>query len=104
MGKKEIIKELKTFKRDLKKKIYINKMLFFGSRASGKPKQHSDIDLIIVSKDFKGKRFRNRAIGFYNYWNLNYAVDFLCYTPAEFKRLSKQITIVSQAIKEGIEI
>jgi len=35
---------------------------------------------------------------------MKYPVDFICYTPAEYKKLSKGITIVQQAIKEGIEI
>jgi hypothetical protein len=34
----------------------------------------------------------------------DYPVDFLCYTPEEFRKLSKQISLVKQAIKEGIEI
>lgn len=103
-NKKTIIKKLKEFKNKLKKEFQVNKIIFFGSRASGKPYEDSDIDLIIVSKDFKDKKFRYRSIGFYNYWNLDYPVDFLCYTPEEFNKLKNQITIVREAVKEGIEI
>lgn len=102
--KTAIINQLKKFKYNLNTKIRIDKIIFFGSRASGKPHKWSDIDLIVVSKNFKGKRFRYRPIGFYDCWSLNYPVDFLCYTPEEFKKLSKQISIVSEAIKNGIEI
>lgn len=101
---KLVIKNLKKFKQNLGKNIHINKVIFFGSRVRGKPHKDSDIDLIIVSKDFKGKKFRYRALGFYEYWDLDYPVDFLCYTPEEFKKLSKQVTIVSEAQKEGIVI
>jgi len=33
-----------------------------------------------------------------------YPVDFLCYTPEEFEKLRKRISIVSVALKTGIEI
>jgi len=79
-------------------------MVFFGSRVGRKYSKWSDIDLVIVSKQFRNKKFRYRPIGFYKYWNLNYPVDFLCYTPEEFNKLKKQITIVREAVKEGIEI
>ena len=105
MGKNsKIIEELKKFRIQLKNNIEVDKMIFFGSRAKGKFNKYSDIDLIIVSKDFTGKRFRYRPLGFYKYWNLDYPVDFLCYTPEEFNKLKKQITIIREAVKEGIEI
>lgn len=103
-SRKAIIKKLEKFKEDLKNNIHVEKIIFFGSMASGKPHKDSDIDLIIVSEDFRGKKFRYRAIGFYNYWDINSPVDFLCYTPEEFKKLKKQITIVKDAIETGIEI
>lgn len=105
MGKKQIIiKQLTDFKKNLLKKIKIKKMIFFGSRVAGKPSKWSDIDLIIVSPNFKGKKFRYRSLGFYEYWDLDYAVDFLCYTPDEFNKLKNQITVVKEATKSGIEI
>ena len=96
MGKKEIVKKLIDFKNKLKKHIGVESIIFFGSRTSGNPKKDSDIDLIIVSKDFEGKKFRYRPVELYNYWDLDYAVDFLCYTPKEFNKLKKQVTISVQ--------
>jgi hypothetical protein len=40
----------------------------------------------------------------YDFCDLNYPVDFLCYTPEEFNKLKKEVSIVSEALKEGIEI
>ena len=102
--KKSIIKNLKIFKLNLNKEIPIEKMIFFGSRIKGKYNRDSDVDLILVSNKFKNKRFRFRPLGFHNYWNLKYPVDFLCYTPQEFNKLKKQVTIVREAVREGIEI
>lgn len=103
-GKEAVIKQLHAFKEALSKKIPVERMILFGSMATGKTRKYSDIDLIIVSKKFRRLASFKRSLGFYKYWKLDYPVDFLCYTPAEFKKLSKQITIVRQALKEGIEI
>ncbi|MBD3163625.1 hypothetical protein GF323_00325 [Candidatus Woesearchaeota archaeon] len=102
--KKALIKDLSIFKNKINKKYSVDKMIFFGSRAKGKPKKDSDIDMVIVSKYFQGKKFRYRPLGMYTYWNLDYPVDFLCYTPEEFDKLKNQVTIVKEAVKEGIEI
>lgn len=105
MGEKEdVIKELHEFKESLSKAIPIEKMIFFGSRAKGRGHRDSDIDLVVVSKKFEGKRFRDRSLGFYKHWNLDYPVDFLCYTPQEFNKRSSQVTILREAVKEGIEV
>ena len=104
MGRKSIVAKLKKFKKDLGKKIQMDKIIFFGSHVSGKPNKNSDIDLIVVSKSFRKHVFRERAIGFYDYWDLDYPVDFLCYTPEEFKKLSGEVTIVREAVRHGIEI
>ncbi len=104
MGKEKNITKLKEFKKKLSKEIPIEKMIWFGSRANGRPNKWSDFDIIIVSNKFNKKRFRYRPLGFRKYWNLNYPVDFLCYTPKEFNKLKKQITIVREAVNTGIEI
>lgn len=105
MGRREsLIKELEIFKRKLKEKYNINKIIFFGSRATGIPHRDSDIDLIIVSKNFRGKSALKRSPQLYSEWDLDYAVDFLCYTPEEFNKLKGKITIVNEAIKNGILI
>ncbi len=104
MDKRQTIKELKKFKEKLSEEIPVDKMLFFGSRAKGRSKRNSDIDLIIVSNKFNRKKFRNRSLGFYRYWSIKLPVDFLCYTPSEFRQRAKQVSIVKEAIKEGIEI
>ncbi len=102
MDKKKsiIIKKLKEFKKQNK----IEKMYLFGSMATGKTHKYSDIDLIVVSKDFNGKGLIERSPKLYMRWNLDYPVDFLCYSPEEFNKLKKQITIIRQAVESGIKI
>ena len=104
MDKQKHIDFLKKFKEELSNNVPIEKMILFGSRAYGKPHRWSDFDLIIVSKKFRNLDTLKRSLGFYDYWKLNYPVDFLCYTPEEFNKLKKQVTIVREAVREGIEI
>ncbi|MBU4246603.1 MAG: nucleotidyltransferase domain-containing protein [Nanoarchaeota archaeon] len=74
------------------------------ANGSKKPHKWSDIDLIIVSPKFRKLDFIERGARMYDYWNLNYPADFLCFTPEEFKERAKKISIVSEAIKNGIEV
>jgi len=99
-----IINQLKEFKRSVDTDFPIQKMIFFGSRITGKPDRWSDIDLIIVSAEFRGLDFVHRGARMYDYWNLDYPVDFLCYFPEEFKRMRGRAAIVREAVQEGLEI
>lgn len=102
--KKSIIKKLKNFKNLVNQDYPVDRIIFFGSRTRNRAHRYSDIDLIIVSKKFKRMNFIIRGAKMYNYWKLNYPVDFLCYTPEEFKKLKEKTTIVKEAVIEGIMI
>ena len=102
--KKDIIRKLSKFKSKVNKDMPLQKVIFFGSMASGKPHKWSDVDLIIVSAGFKKKNIFKRGAKLYDYWDLNLPVDFLCYTPEEFEKKKKQIGIIKTAVEEGIEI
>ena len=102
--RKLIISSLRQFKNAANKDYPITNMYLFGSQAIGKPRKNSDIDLIIVSPKFRQLNFFKRGARMYDYWTLRKPVDFLCYTPEEFNKLKKQITIVKEAVENGIEI
>jgi len=102
--KKSIKSKLERFKNKTNRDIPISKMILFGSRAKGKTGRDTDADLIIVSPAFKKMDFFKRGATMYNYWDLRMPVDFLCYSPEEFEVLRKRASIVSTALKEGIEI
>ena len=104
MVRESIKHQLKVFKKELSRDMPIKKLLFFGSRSKGKGKKYSDIDLLIVSDKFKNKKFHQRPVKLYDYWNLEYPVDFLCYTSEEFEKYKRMIGIVREAVKEGMQI
>lgn len=102
--KDKLIKLLKKFKSDVNEKIKVDKLILFGSRAKKKAKKDSDVDLLFVSNSFKGKKYFKRSPNLYLMWNYNYDVDIICLTPAELSKKRKEIGIINQALKEGIEI
>jgi len=96
---------IKDFISKVRKKYDLTNAILFGSRARGDNLNDSDYDVILVSSDFNGKFFTKRIADMYQFWNY-YPIDIepICYTPAEFEIKKKQIGIVSQAIKEGINL
>ena len=91
----------------MKKRILIDKLILFGSRAKGKYNRWSDFDLVVVSKNFRGVPWEKRQgkLSFlWDYTKYESGADFLCYTPKEFEKMKNKICIVRKAVKEGIEI
>ena len=101
---KALIEKLKEFKKEVSNHMPLEKLIFFGSTAMGKVDRHSDIDLIIVSKKFDKIRPIERGLNLYDYWHIDSPVDFLCYTPEEFKEAIKRIGLAAAAMKHGIII
>ena len=105
MGKGEIeYKALKEFVQRLKKRFDVEKVILFGSRAKGEALKDSDYDFIVVSKDFKGVFFTDRVSMLYDLWELKTPLEALCYTPQEFEKKAKEISIVREALKHGISL
>lgn len=94
---------IKKFKKKLKK-LSIDKIIFFGSRANGTFNSESDFDIIVISKNFKGIKWHKRPLNIYLAWKENKPLEVICYTPEEFEKKKKQIGIVKTAVEEGIEI
>jgi len=98
------MKELQEFMQKVKKVIGVDKFILFGSRAIKTAKKNSDIDLLIVSKDFEGIKFFKRAPPLYLLWKAPYDIDIICLTPDELALKTKEVGIIQQAIKEGKEL
>lgn len=61
MDKKAVLRILADFRRALEDKgLRINKMILFGSYALNTYKEGSDIDVIVISEDFKSKNYWER--------------------------------------------
>ena len=105
MGERDhLLRRLEEFVRELSQELAIERVILFGSRAAENCEADSDVDLIIVSDDFEGKDFFERCSKMYDYWGLDLPVDFLCYTSKEFGDLRGQISIVGEALEQGVQI
>lgn len=102
--KPEVMRTVKKFKKNAGKKYAVERLILFGSQAAGKARKWSDIDLLVVSR--MAKNPYNYMVDLYHEWHINldinYPVDFLCYTPEEFAEQSKGITIVREALREAL--
>ncbi len=96
---------INAFARAVQKSFSPCRIILFGSRATGKAKKDSDYDFMIISSRFKKIDWETRSAKAYHLKrHIPAAMDIVCYTPEEFEKKKKQIGIVQQAVKEGIEI
>jgi predicted nucleotidyltransferase len=96
--------KLRKFRARVERDFPVHRLILFGSRARGRAKPHSDVDLLVVSPSFRGLDSVERGARMYGYWDLDYPVDFLCYSPEEFRRLRRRITLVREAAENGTEL
>jgi uncharacterized protein len=99
---KKALTELRRLKKHVS--IDIEKMLLFGSRARGDELLQSDVDVIVVSKDFVGIPFRDRPDAFLDSWRLPVDLEVLCYSPDELERKMSEYGLVREAMKEAVSI
>ena len=101
---KRVMELLNQYLKKVNKKFKIERAILFGSRAGNDWLLNSDVDLILISKDFRGIPFRKRMSEVIEYWDEFIDLEVICYTPEEFDRLSKMITIAKEAKEKGIVI
>lgn len=106
MGKidPKIIKALRKFKEASAKKYHVLDIIFFGSRATGTYRKDSDIDLLVVVKEYDKGLYEKLITEWHDRQNIHYPVDFIQCSKKRFDEMSKGINIVSQALKEGMVI
>jgi len=104
MGGNEAVYEIEKFVKRVKEVIRVEKVIVFGSRARGDYLADSDVDLIMVSRDFEGVPFYERMDKLILLWESPLDLEVLCYTPEEFKMKQEEICIVRQAVEEGVVI
>jgi hypothetical protein len=100
----EIAPFVREFAEKLRADVGAEKVILFGSRARGDWLKESDYDFIVVSRGFDGIPFISRPVPLYAHWSGDGGIELLCYTPEEFERKRRQISIVAEAAREGIEL
>jgi uncharacterized protein len=81
------------------------KVILFGSRAKGKARKDSDVDLLIIeSESFSGKksRFQEMARVSRSLSRFRVPIDLLIYSREEIRRWKNSINhIIAHALREG---
>lgn len=89
----------------INKKIDISGVLLFGSRVYGRPRKDSDVDLVVISPNFKRRNFDKR-IDWLTWERLGIAdtiaMDVFGYTPQEFATIEDESAIMAKAKKDGV--
>jgi len=81
----------------------VEKAYIFGSTAKGNRLEESDVDLIIVSKAFRGMPLPERLYSLYKLWNHPIDLQVLAYTPEEYKEASQRL-MLKEILSYAIEL
>ncbi|MBI3412907.1 MAG: nucleotidyltransferase domain-containing protein [Candidatus Aenigmarchaeota archaeon] len=90
------------FLRKVKKKFAPSKVILFGSRARGDYLIDSDYDLLIVSDKFSKYDWHQRMVEVIKLTEGKFSLDVICLTEEEFEKRKKELSIVNEAVKEGV--
>lgn len=101
--KKNIIKNIKRFYKELKKNNVINikSIYLFGSSVKGNINSYSDIDVAIISDSFTGFRYEDRAKINPFILKTNINIEIHPFSPEEFNRKNP---FAKEIILNGIKI
>lgn len=104
MAEKTIVEAVKFLEKCLREKgLNISKMILFGSQAKGESTEESDIDVLIISNDFRGKDIFERAT-LTKYAEITtikkfmIPLDIITMTPEE---LESETSLIADFVKEG---
>jgi len=101
---RETLVTANRFAKALKRRLNVERLILFGSRARGDNFVTSDFDFVIVSEDFSGVPFVKRAAPLYDLWRSSRDMEVLCYTPDEWLGLKDKRGALLNAQKEGIRL
>lgn len=98
----QILVTIKDYAKKLRQEIPVQKVILFGSYATGTFNEDSDIDIAIISDYFRDMK-RVDSINFLLLRAMEYDLDLepMAFTEIEFK---EQHGVVNQIVRTGIEV
>jgi len=107
MAKSKTVAAIKFLEeRLIAENVNISRIILFGSQADGKASAESDVDLVLISKDFKNKNIFKRLemikkAEIATIKKFMIPIDIILMTPEEFKG---ETSLVSEYAKKGTVI
>jgi len=100
VDKGTVLEVISHFKRAIESKgIKVNRLILFGSYATGRYREGSDIDIVVISKDFKGKNYWERLdILSDAIYEVFQPIEAVAMTPEEFE---SGTSLISEYAKQG---
>lgn len=99
MGKGEVIRKLREYKRLLLRHCDLYKLVLYGSYAHGTPKEYSDIDVAVIVNKIEGEYFDYAP----KLWTLRRDIDSRI-EPKLFIRGKDENGFLEHILRTGIEI
>jgi predicted nucleotidyltransferase len=100
----EIDRWINDFGERLSRRLRVDRILLFGSRARCAALHESDVDLAVVSPDFESMSWIARAELLAREWGYGPDADCLGFTPAELERATNELTFPGQIRKTGVVV
>ena len=85
------------------KRIRVEKVVLYGSHASGNPRADSDIDLAIISPDFGQNRLRERTMLLQLAWRIDPRLEPVAISSESYER-DTWIPLIYEIREKGIEV
>jgi predicted nucleotidyltransferase len=85
------------------KRIRVEKVVLYGSHASGNPGADSDIDLAIISPDFGHNRLRERTMLLQLAWRIDPRLEPVAISSESYER-DTWIPLIYEIREKGIEV
>jgi len=104
MAKSTVIDAARFLEQCLKEKgLRISKIILFGSQAQGGATDESDIDIVVISEDFRGKDIFDRSMltkeaEIMTIKKFMMPLDIITLTPGEFEN---EASLIAQYAKNG---
>jgi predicted nucleotidyltransferase len=84
--------------------IKVEQAILFGSTADGTRLAQSDVDLIVVSEDFKGLPLPQRYLILQKNWTEKVDLEAFGFTQQEYNSLKTKSIVVGEADEKGIRL
>jgi len=103
-SKNQIGKKIRTFVESLKGEIIVDGAILFGSYAWGHPKPYSDIDVAIISRNFRDKdEMKDTQYLFKKAAAIDSTIEPLPFHPKDLKKPDPR-SLLFQIMKKGRKI
>lgn len=100
MTQRQMQAQIDSIKTQLVNKYKPDKIILFGSGATGEMTEDSDLDFFIIKDD--KRRFHDRMVELYRIIEKDVAADFIIYTPKEVsERLNMGDPFIKSIFEEG---